>query len=589
MSQKRDSCTYALFQGSRKVYVGHTRNLDRSIEAHRKSGKQFSRAEKTSALITEAGARQREEQLLAAYRGGHKGKAPKYNVSVPRHSKARNADMAGGRCQPAQDRASVSASNFGPIAKAEVDLRPLTVFVGPSNTGKSWLAILLYALHKFASRERISYQLHSELCHKIGETGKADSMAGDAESLVGRVGKALRSERLVDILQRHFAKSSGNLAEEILRCYGLNDATDLVNAKAANGGKCSICIKEGHSVLMDMDLKNKIRLSPTNSSALREKISNAEQRIGSKFKGLTERGQFYRNMAEHAIELFLLDMQAQRYGVLQNRAWCLPADRTGIMHARDVVIGSLISRASLEGIRPSHQTPLLSGVLADFLEELVYVGSSRRRHRYRVPGRQQKALAKLIERRIIDGKVAISYAGATRKPNLEYQPHTWEQRGIPLMNASSMVSELAPLVIFLRYIVEEGDVLIIEEPESHLHPEKQADLVEIIAAIVNSGVRVILTTHSDWILEKLANQVLMGSQQPAGSARSKSALDEDAVGVWLFENGNGRNRKGSVVREISLGEDALYESGYREVSRQLYRDWVPLAENRRIGNAENNK
>ena len=42
----------------------------------------------------------------------------------------------------------LSVSNFGPIAKAEIDLRPLTVFVGPSNTGKSYLAMLVYTLHK---------------------------------------------------------------------------------------------------------------------------------------------------------------------------------------------------------------------------------------------------------------------------------------------------------------------------------------------------------------------------------------------------------------------------------------------------------
>ena len=45
----------------------------------------------------------------------------------------------------------LSVSNFGPIVKAEMDLRPLTVFVGPSNTGKSYLAILIYALHRFFS------------------------------------------------------------------------------------------------------------------------------------------------------------------------------------------------------------------------------------------------------------------------------------------------------------------------------------------------------------------------------------------------------------------------------------------------------
>ena len=42
----------------------------------------------------------------------------------------------------------VDVENFGPIAKARVDVRPLTVFVGPSNTGKSYLAVLLYALHQ---------------------------------------------------------------------------------------------------------------------------------------------------------------------------------------------------------------------------------------------------------------------------------------------------------------------------------------------------------------------------------------------------------------------------------------------------------
>ena len=45
----------------------------------------------------------------------------------------------------------LEVSNFGPIVEAKIDLRPLTVFVGPSNTGKSYLAILIYALHRFFS------------------------------------------------------------------------------------------------------------------------------------------------------------------------------------------------------------------------------------------------------------------------------------------------------------------------------------------------------------------------------------------------------------------------------------------------------
>ena len=43
----------------------------------------------------------------------------------------------------------LTVTNFGPIAEAKVELRPLTVFVGPSNTGKSYMAGLIYAMQRF--------------------------------------------------------------------------------------------------------------------------------------------------------------------------------------------------------------------------------------------------------------------------------------------------------------------------------------------------------------------------------------------------------------------------------------------------------
>ena len=43
----------------------------------------------------------------------------------------------------------LDVENFGPIAEAKnIDLKPMTVFVGPSNSGKSYLAILLYAISR---------------------------------------------------------------------------------------------------------------------------------------------------------------------------------------------------------------------------------------------------------------------------------------------------------------------------------------------------------------------------------------------------------------------------------------------------------
>ena len=43
----------------------------------------------------------------------------------------------------------ITVKNFGPIKEAkDIKISPMTVFVGPSNTGKSYLAMLIYSIVK---------------------------------------------------------------------------------------------------------------------------------------------------------------------------------------------------------------------------------------------------------------------------------------------------------------------------------------------------------------------------------------------------------------------------------------------------------
>jgi len=167
--------------------------------------------------------------------------------------------------------------------------------------------------------------------------------------------------------------------------------------------------------------------------------------------------------------------------------------------------------------------------------------------------------AKKIEEKILNGSVAIE-DGDVNYPHFSWTPMGWN-RSLPLLNVSSMVSELVPVALYLRHVVQPGDLLILEEPEAHIHPAKQVALTREVARWVRGGIQVILTTHSEWLLEALSN--LLGGE----------ALNKDQVGLWQFELVEGGG--GSTIREVEWdGDEGGFATGYEDVATDLHNEWV---------------
>lgn len=242
------------------------------------------------------------------------------------------------------------------------------------------------------------------------------------------------------------------------------------------------------------------------------------------------------------------------------------------MQSHQTIVASMVSRAPLAGLGSDLSIPNLSGVLADFLIQLLSLDSQ---HSHQKTARKP-SVGKTIEDRILSGVIQTERSDANY-PSFSYQPFGWKEK-LPLMNSSSMVSEIAPIVLYLRQVVEIGDVLIIEEPEAHLHPAMQVELVRQLAAVVKSGIRIILTTHSEWVLEALANLVHLSDVEDAkrtGSLEEEPALDREDVGIWLFEQQPGR--LSSRVKELPLDVDlGGFASGYDRIARQTYNRWADI-------------
>lgn len=80
--------------------------------------------------------------------------------------------------------------------------------------------------------------------------------------------------------------------------------------------------------------------------------------------------------------------------------------------------------------------------------------------------------------------------------------------------SSSAVRSLLDIGFYLRHMAQPGDLLIVDEPELNLHPENQRRVARLFARLVNIGIKVFITTHSDYIIKELNTLIMLNHDKP---------------------------------------------------------------------------
>ncbi len=90
------------------------------------------------------------------------------------------------------------------------------------------------------------------------------------------------------------------------------------------------------------------------------------------------------------------------------------------------------------------------------------------------------------------------------------------------------VSQVLPALI-LCYYVPEGSILILEQPEAHLHPQVQSKLADVLIDVVKRrNVQIILESHSEHLLHRLTRRIAEGKFS-AGSTELYSCQINDGT------------------------------------------------------------
>ena len=129
--------------------------------------------------------------------------------------------------------------------------------------------------------------------------------------------------------------------------------------------------------------------------------------------------------------------------------------------------------------------------------------------------------------------------------------------------AASVAKTLATLILTLRHKTHKGDLLIIDEPELNLHPAAQILFARIMARMINNGLRLLISTHSDYIIREINNMIMWGAiKNDDNTIRKelgydkKEILKKNNVGVYVFEfDSNSKNR-------VSINEIPVDDNGF---------------------------
>ena len=469
--------------------------------------------------------------------------------------------------------------NLGPIEHADVELKPLTVLIGKNNTGKTYLAQALYATHKAVKPYGLSDALDDDEIDILLRASQNTSE--DPLELPPEV-----EPKVTNWINSALAYSGNELQNNLRGYFGVPDLGDITRwdqqaevMVELHNDRINNRINKSRTCLF-RNTKNE-ELSPLKAPKDVLKFDTQTIPYKSILWQINENEEDKR-MRNSEVSYFITrtvwDEFLNHMG-LNGTAHYLPAGRSGLLNAWTDVVKLRFElereRFGLSRVPDSS----LGGVAFDFISSLASIIGPRRPHyylRFRRENTFDATGPQVLLQKLMGGKIR---AGSAEEmvPTLEYQQ---DGHKIAVHRASSMVADLAPLAMWMEHLVSPNDLLIIDEPESHLHPEAIRLVAQVLVGLVNQGVKVVCATHSSVLLHELSNCILRGQLKHKHNDHSENYPDTeqiaiDDIAVYRFQQSQPTGPV-RVAQETIEPDWGIHEDEYLDVASKLSDDTADL-------------
>lgn len=405
---------------------------------------------------------------------------------------------------------TVKLKNIGILKQAEFSLGDLTLICGENNTGKTYAACALYGFlrswHQFIRFPISDAQIQQALTERV---------------------KIELSQATDDIL----IEACKKYTEQLHKIFAAPEDSFLKSEFRLLTNKINIQDKKFNSRLTSLE----------NPAFIFAKDKGSKEAILTARIEEEQEREINTDSVKSAIDFIIID---DIFSGAFPRPFIVSAERTGIStfrkelnFARSQLLKEMAGadkdidpRQLMSKGYQRYPSPIETDV--DFMEQLQDVAKNKSF----IAKEHPEILDDFTD--LVGGTYAI-----TQNDQLYYIPKGTRSK-LTMVESSSSARALLDLSFYLNCIAQKGDLLMVDEPELSLHPENQRRIARLFARLVNLGVKVFITTHSDYIVKELNTLIMLNHDKPhlkrvaeENDYRNSELIKAEQVKVYVAEKG----------------------------------------------------